>query len=76
MEEQLAWALKDLGYTGVEDLKLLGVDWTSEDAINYGTAAKRVAKAAKAIANLRYYATSGVKYLNIARAHAMQLRTS
>ena len=38
-------ALKDLGYTREEELKLLGVDWTSNEAIEYATAKKRIDKA-------------------------------
>ena len=50
---------------------MLGVDWASGGTISYATAAKRITKAANVIANLRRYATAGVKYVNIARAHAI-----
>ena len=43
----------------------------SEGFINYITAAKRIAKAAKAVKNLKSYAVQGTNYINIARAHAI-----
>ena len=69
--DKLQEALKDLGYEKEDTMKLLGVDWGSSEAISYSTAASRVAKAARAVANLCRYAPSGVKYINIARAHVM-----
>ena len=71
LEKALERSLGDLGYTGVDNLKLLGVDWTSEGFINYITAAKRIAKAARAVKNLKSYAAQGINYINIARAHAI-----
>ena len=69
--DKLEEAPKDLGYEKEGTLKLLGVDWGSDDTISYSTAAMRVARAARAVANLSRYAPSGTKYINIARAHVM-----
>ena len=69
--EEIEARLSDLGYKGIDNLKLLGVDWSSSSSISYLTAAKRIAKAAKAVRNLKSYAVAGANYINIARAHAI-----
>ena len=58
-------------YKGIDNLKLLGVDWSSQSNITYATAAKRIAKSAKAVRNLESYGVQGTNYINIARAHAV-----
>ena len=54
-------AFGDLGYKGIDDLKLLGVDWMSNEAIGCATATKRIAKATRAVRNPRSYPTVGIK---------------
>ena len=71
MVEEIEARLSDLGYKGVDNLKLLGADWYSLSSISYTTAARRIAKAAKAVRNLKSYAVAGTNYINIARAHAI-----
>lgn len=63
--------MANLAYERIDSLKLLGVDWTCNETVDYSTAIKQVAKAPRAVNNLRCYAVQATRHINIARADAI-----